>query len=250
MGIPTSGSEFDGLLHLLQSAIQVALPVFQIGLNRVGLCVARVFRQNDIYVFLRLLVLAPDDKQVGQVEVGQQIVRLQLNRSIQLLVSGVPVLCLQGGLRELVVSFGEIRVYLGRVGELDRRFLVLSFLVIALTALKIFLFADVGVPRTGQKRAGYQKDNQGQLNSRSMLHFTNLQKPKEPQCGKSARVFTKVTQGEVTAIEALLKVTAVTKRSLRNPVNAKHEDGQHAETARRPRDRSILPCLRAIRRAF
>ena len=83
--------------------------------------------QQPINLLLRILKLVALNQQVCEVDSRLVILGTQFEGAGQLLVSTVPLLQVEVGLRELEVCIGVAPIDLDSIGKLDCRFLVLPF---------------------------------------------------------------------------------------------------------------------------
>src|ERR1700732_3012784 len=98
------------------------------------------------------------------------IVRSQLDSAGKFLVGTVEVSKLEIGLRELIVGLGETGVDLHSIGKLNGRLAVLAPGEIALAALKILLFAHIGITRAAREQSSGERTDKQQTDNPGTTH--------------------------------------------------------------------------------
>src|SRR5258708_3179713 len=116
----------------------------------------------------------------------------------------LPVLHLQIGLRQLIVSLGKRPIHLGGVAELNGCLTVLGLGKIPLPAFEVLLFPHVAVARTSSQKSGQTSEHQDQTENRRTLHRETLQSSRLA-LGSGFNLLTKVLHRN-----DYLKVTGVT----------------------------------------
>ena len=182
IGLPAIRTECHRLLHLLQRDSEILLSGVEIGQRDVNFGIVGLPDDQQISVLLGLLQVATCDQQVGEIDVGLIILGFNFNRTRQLLIRASPLLQLQIGLRQLIVSLGETRVHLDRVAELDSGFAVLFFFEVTLSTFKILLLAHVGVARTAGQQRHCQSQNQEETVNGGIPHHKISQRAKRAKC--------------------------------------------------------------------
>src|SRR4029077_11071873 len=129
-----------------------------------------LFFAQDIQVDLSLLQVSCGDKQVGQVHMRGIVVGSQLDSAGKFLVGTIEVSKLEGGFRELIVGLREAGIDMHGVGELNGRLAVLALGEIALSALKVLLFANIGITRATREQSSGERTDQQQADNRETTH--------------------------------------------------------------------------------
>src|SRR6266851_6847470 len=103
------------------------------------------------------------------------IVRSQLDSAGKFLVGTVEVSKLEIGLRELIVGLPETGIDLHSIGKLNGRLAVLAPGEIALTALKVLLFAHIGITRAAREQSSNERTDKQKTDNRRTTHdhFSN-----------------------------------------------------------------------------
>src|SRR5579864_403814 len=114
--------------------------------------------------------LPAGDQEIRDLRVGLVVIRLKLQCAVELRIGVLPVLQLEVGFGQLIVSGRELRIHFNGVAILNDGFTVLAFCEVSLATLVIFLFAYVRVARTTGQKGGQTSDHHDQT-KRNMLHY-------------------------------------------------------------------------------
>src|SRR5215472_7746092 len=113
-------------------------------------------------MFLSFLEVFGRDQQVREIEPRLIVVRIQFERTSQLLIGACFLSQTQKSECQMIVRLGKARVHLYGVAVLDRSLAVLCLFEIALAALEILLLAHVGVAGTTGPKAGKHREQKDQ----------------------------------------------------------------------------------------
>ena len=164
------GAEFCRFLHFLQGGDKIVPGGIEIGNCDVTFWIIRLFGHQEVSLVLRLLEVATCNQQVGEIDPCLIVVGVNFNGPGELLISASPFLEFQISLCQMIVGLDETGIHLDCIAELNGRLAIFCFFEITLAAFKIFLFADVGVPRTTNQHRGGKTQNQNQTESAGMPH--------------------------------------------------------------------------------
>ena len=167
-----------------------------------GLRIVRLRFQKHVGLLLGLLEVTAGDQQIGEIDSGLVIFRFQIDSLREFLIRRAPLLQLEKCLGQLVVRVAKTRVDLDRVAKLNGRLAVLAFFGVALPALEVFLFADIGIARTSDGKSGDQSGSQRKNNDVAKAHYKS---PKSGALGAAEPV--KVKQAADSSSLALLGMT-------------------------------------------
>src|SRR5258708_2708751 len=103
------------------------------------------------------------------------IVRSRLDSAGKFLVGTIEVSKLEIGFRELIVGLRETGIALHSIGKLNGRLAVLALGEIALAALKILLFAHIGITRAAREQSSGERTHKQQTDNPGTTHdhFSN-----------------------------------------------------------------------------
>src|SRR5229473_1170533 len=103
------------------------------------------------------------------------VVGSQLDSPGKFLVGTIEVPKLEIGFRELIVGLGETGIDLRSIGKLNGRLAVLAPGEITLAALKILLFAHIGITRAAREHSSGERAYKQQTDNRGTTHdhFSN-----------------------------------------------------------------------------
>ena len=96
---------------------------------------------------LRIFHLPGRDQEIGEFGVGFVVVGSQFDGAGEFLIGVNPVVKIEISLAQLKMGLRETGIDLHGVGVLDGGFAVFALAEVALSALKIFLLANVGIAR-------------------------------------------------------------------------------------------------------
>src|SRR5882762_4188993 len=132
------------------------------------------------------------------------VVGSQLDSAGKFLVGTIEVSKLEIGFRELIVGLRETGIALHGIGKLNGRLAVLALAEIALAALKILLFAHIGITRAAREQSSGERTDKQQTDNPGTTHdhFSN--------CGaECADKFPALERSIILQANREAKVTAV-----------------------------------------
>src|SRR3984893_18625325 len=135
------------------------------------------------------------------------VVGSQLHSAGKFLVSTIEVSKLEIGFCELIVGLRETGIDLHSIGILNGRLAVLAPAEIALAALKILLFAHIGITRAAREQSSGERTDKQQTDNPGTTHdqFSNCSSEcadKFPALERSI-ILQANRQAKVTAVTAL-----------------------------------------------
>ena len=142
----------ESLLNLGESLSTVSLGDGDRGEQGMSIGVIRVQGKDCVGLICRAGLLFAGNQQVAQIDACLNVIRLKIDGAHQLAIGGHDRSLFQKDLGELVVSLGEVAIYLEGVGELDGRFLQFALVGVALAAFKVSLLFLVGIAMTTHRK--------------------------------------------------------------------------------------------------
>src|ERR1700680_611142 len=141
---------------------------------------------------------------MGQVHMRGIVVGSQLDSAGKFLVGTIEVSNLEIGFRELIVGLDETGIDLHGIGKLNCRLAVLALVEIALAALKILLFAHIGITRAAREQSSGERTDKQQMDNPGTTHdhFSNC-------CAECADKFPALERSIILQANWQAKVTAV-----------------------------------------
>ena len=148
------------------------------------------------------------------------VVGSQLDNSGKFLVGTIEVSKLEIGFPELIVGLGETGIDLHSIGKLNGRLAVLALAEIALAALKVLLFAHIGITRAAREQSSGKRTNKQQTDDPGTTHdhFSNCSAEcadKFPALERSI-ILHENRQAKVTAVTAVSECIITEFSSARN----------------------------------
>ena len=122
--------------------------------------ILRIELQRRARLFLGSGHLVTRNKEGASINASFDVVRIEIDGFHQFAEGALPGVHLRVRQSQLVVTFRIVLVHPQGVGELDSRFAILGLLHVALSALEVFLLADIWIPRAPGKEREAQQDRE------------------------------------------------------------------------------------------